>query len=424
MGRSQVRRLERRIRITASVAVAIVVGGSVTVASIQPASADPGHPTNYQSSVLDVEPRIEGVSFSVLGGDAFLTVDVDPGHTATIPGYFNEPYIRIEGDGTVLVNMRSEAYFINSDRYGQIEVPDTASADAEPEWVVVGADGRYAWHDHRTHWMSEDLPPTIDGTSRRQIFPWTIPTFVDGTPTTVTGELVWIPSRSTTPALLAGMVGLLPVLLWKPGSQSVLGTWLIGAGSGILVISAAQQINTPGDHRDLPVMSVLAVVVIAIGLISVTPRQHGRTRSHLWPIAGSLVLGGSAALGVSAIWMPILPVGGAPVLQRAVLAAVLWSAIAIFVLAIVGQRWHVTGLGSEETDANAFPARAEGEAHTARPGPNRSDVLTSEPDLTANAYRSATHHSSRQRACLTRTSSGHSQSRPAGRWANQREREK
>jgi hypothetical protein len=38
-------------------------------------------------------------------------------------------------------------------------VPAFADPAAEPEWETVAVNGRYAWHDHRTHWMNSVRPP-------------------------------------------------------------------------------------------------------------------------------------------------------------------------------------------------------------------------------------------------------------------------
>ena len=34
--------------------------------------------------------------------------------------------------------------------------PETADADAEPDWEQVSTEPHYVWHDHRTHWMTRE----------------------------------------------------------------------------------------------------------------------------------------------------------------------------------------------------------------------------------------------------------------------------
>ena len=59
----------------------------------------------------------------------------------------------------MLVNERSPSRWVNDDRYGLATPPADATADAPPEWVEVANGGRYAWHDHRIHWMTPTSRP-------------------------------------------------------------------------------------------------------------------------------------------------------------------------------------------------------------------------------------------------------------------------
>ena len=97
------------------------------------AAADPAVPTNYKSTVFTVSPNTGGAEFSIVGGDAFMQIAVAPGHTALVPGYFDEPYIRIDADGTVWVNHDSPAYYINQDRFGDVSAP----ADADLSLIHI-----------------------------------------------------------------------------------------------------------------------------------------------------------------------------------------------------------------------------------------------------------------------------------------------
>ena len=68
---------------------------------------------------------------------------------------------RIGPDG-VWRNANSAATYINLDRFARVDVPDKAEGGAEPDWVQVSTEPTYVWHDHRTHWMSENqLPPVV-----------------------------------------------------------------------------------------------------------------------------------------------------------------------------------------------------------------------------------------------------------------------
>ena len=307
ISRALVRRVPIRPRtVLRAFAVAVLTVGFLA-SSAQVASADSAHPMNYESTVLDVEPRIDGVRFEVIGGDAFLSVSVEAGHEVTIPGYFDEPYIRVDADGSVFVNHNSEAFFINQDRYGQVSAPSDVDGSAEPVWVLAADDGQYAWHDHRTHWMSEDLPPTVTGAERQQVFPWTVPAVVDGTQVSLSGDLVWIPVRSPLPALMAGSFALLPLLVWRPGRTKLLGAWVSAAGGLALAITVAQELGVPSNHRSFPAISGLAACVIAVGLTATTRRQLQDDVRLAMVAVASVALAGWTMVAMQTLRMPVLP---------------------------------------------------------------------------------------------------------------------
>ena len=65
---------------------------------------------------------------------------------------------------------------------------------AQPKWKVVSRDGRYDWHDHRIHWMSQSDPPGLkDKSQRQQIDDWTVPISVAGRKGAIKGSLTWVP---------------------------------------------------------------------------------------------------------------------------------------------------------------------------------------------------------------------------------------
>jgi hypothetical protein len=135
------------------------------------AAADPAGPTDFQTSIVSIDVGgddplavdeeaavLELFEVQILGGDSFVELAVDPGTEVRVPGYRREPYLWFQADGTVLQNERSPARWLNEDRYSDISLPASVDVDAEPEWVEVAADGTYAWHDHRAHWMNGDKP--------------------------------------------------------------------------------------------------------------------------------------------------------------------------------------------------------------------------------------------------------------------------
>lgn len=319
------------IRHVLRIASSLVLSVAIVVLSAGPALADPAAPTNYHSVVVAIDPQADGVEFAVVGGDAFLEVTVLPGHEVLIPGYFNEPYVRIDGDGSVWVNENSPAHYINRDRYGEVPVPDNVDAEGEPRWIRVGDDGRYAWHDHRTHWMSSDLPPAVSGTSREVVFPWEIPVLIDGRETTVRGELLWVPSQTPVAALLAGVIALLPLLAWRPGRTTLLAWVTVAAAVIALGITIAQNNGTPASVRGFPVLMVIPLVALIAALFALMYRNRSQMRARLTLLGGLSLLGWAIAV-VDVLWLPMLPSSIPSELERGGVAFVLWAGIGVAVL--------------------------------------------------------------------------------------------
>jgi hypothetical protein len=180
------------------------------------ALAHQGSP-NFLSQVNAIEPAVPGVDVSVLNRDDRLLLHNTSGRTVVIEGYSREPYARIDGDGTVSVNTDSEAYYINQERDGKVEVPPDVDSEGAPRWKEISRSGRFEWHDHRMHWMAESDPEQVtDKDVRTKVFDWQVPMQVDGRGAAITGTLFWTPVASSglpLPAIfaLAGLVIVLSV---------------------------------------------------------------------------------------------------------------------------------------------------------------------------------------------------------------------
>ena len=197
MGRSNGR--VRRATLAASVIAAL----AMLVAGI--AEAHKGS-LNYRSTVRTVEPRMAGLDVQVLNYDDRLQLINNTGRDVEVRGYDREPYVRLLSDGTVEVNKRSPAYYLNEDRFGNAVVPAQAKNGAAPQWAVVDKSGRYEWHDHRIHYMAKSVPKQVtDKSKRTKVFDWRVPIEVGGKPARIRGDLYWVPKAGGLPrgALLA-----------------------------------------------------------------------------------------------------------------------------------------------------------------------------------------------------------------------------
>jgi hypothetical protein len=309
----------------------LLLGILVASFAFSPATAlaDPAEPTNYQSVVLDVDPRTPGVHFEIVGGDAYLAVSVEPGHAVEVPGYFDEPYIRIETDGTVWVNEQAPAFEINASRFGRFSGDEGNGSD--PAWKTVGADGTYAWHDHRTHWMSEDRPPTIDPSVAERIFPWQVPVLVDGVPTVVSGELSWVPSRSPLPTTLVGAVALLPLIWLRRRNAALPQAYAVAAAVLSGVATWLLWLGTPPVGRASPAVPVLVWVALAAALAAIAVRRPTSTRLLA---AGAVVCLLPVVVGLASVLVrPVVP-SPSPLGLVAAYSLAAWSAVGSLVAAM------------------------------------------------------------------------------------------
>jgi hypothetical protein len=191
------------------------LGGAPASASTSESSspiADQGGNYNYRSEITSITPDVQGLGIEVLEFADRLVLTNHTGKTVTVYGYSGEPYARVQADGTTEQNTRSPAVYLNTNFYGDVTVPPSASASARPAWVVVDRTGSFEWHDHRIHWMSPVTPPQVKDKSKRTlIFHWSVPISVGAQRGVVTGQLFWVPDSSKAP--VAAIVALILIVL-------------------------------------------------------------------------------------------------------------------------------------------------------------------------------------------------------------------
>jgi hypothetical protein len=174
--------------------------------------ADQGSNYNYRSEITSITPGVGGLSIEVLEFADRLVLTNHTGKTVTVYGYSGEPYARVQPNGTTEENERSPAVYLNTNFYGNVTVPASASASLPPKWVTVDRTGSFEWHDHRIHWMSPVTPPQVKDKSKRTlIFHWSVPISVGTQKGVVDGQLFWVPDSSKTP--VAAIVALIAIVL-------------------------------------------------------------------------------------------------------------------------------------------------------------------------------------------------------------------
>jgi hypothetical protein len=305
--------------------LAVVAGLAAVLWAVTatPSAADSAGPSNYLSEVTEITPAADGVEVRVAGGDSFLVVAVDEGTDLRVPGYEGEPYVHIDPGGDVFVNRNSPAYWINQDRFAQVPLPPSASAEAEPDWQLVSDSGEYGWHDHRIHWMSPQPPPAVDRSQRSLVLEWTVPLAVGDEPVSVEGHLWWLPPVSPVPWLLGvAAVGL--VVVWRWAAR-----WGLMAASALaLSVGIAQTAASPLGMGAEALAWVPPAVAVGAAVGAVVAKGANRSRLLVF---GGVVLAVWAIVRVSSLWMPVLPTEVPVTFERAAVAAALAGAGAALV---------------------------------------------------------------------------------------------
>lgn len=308
----------------AVVALVVVLFGADSLTA-DPAAADGAGPTRFESIIDGVDPDLASVDVSIVGGDAFIQVDAERGTEVEIAGYDGEPYLRIEPDGTVRQNRRSPAAYLNMTRGGsQDRFPDDVSSKVDPEWVTVGAGGTVAWHDHRVHWMLEELPTTgTDGLVQA----WEVPIEVDGEEVVVTGRLLIDDTIVPWPAAVAVLAAGAAFLIGRHrrGRLAVLAVASLAATATAV---AAFSINPPRSGASvIPVaLPVISVVLVTWWWLASRNRSRGMLDLAL-PLAAIAALFGWAVQRAGVFWMPTVPTAMPEWLDRTLTGMVLGAAV-------------------------------------------------------------------------------------------------
>lgn len=325
----------------------VPVAFSIIVATATPAAADAAGPSDYRSEVTGIVPAVDGVQAEIRGGDSFLELTVDEGHTVIVEGYQGEPYLRFSPDGTVERNLLSTATYLNDDRRGAgVSIPpeaQEAGPGTPPEWETVASGGTYAWHDHRVHWM-EDASPSIARGERvpGAYDPWRVPIVVDGAPAEVQGTLTYEESVGALPYLgLAVIVaGLLAFYgrdrgLWVPAAL------LVVVSTAATIVGWADYQSTPAGGGN-PLLWALPVValVASIGTLLLARRSVGVALA----LASVASLSGWALFRIQALFKPVLPTELPFAVDRTTLALALGTSVAAAYLTVTSGLLHLPDL--------------------------------------------------------------------------------
>lgn len=331
-----------RRRLLAGLAAAAVV----TLAPAGVAFADPPGPTDFRTDVVSIEPATPQITVGVIGGDSFVSLVAEPGTTVQIPGYAGEPYVQILADGTVQQNRRSPAVDANDSRYG-VPAPEenvgTAGEQAAtlPEWVTIGHDGTFVWHDHRSHLMAR-TPPA--GYRRGDVVSdQTLSLTVNGSPVDVRFVSVWQDRPSRVPVVAGAVVAAFAALILLSVRRRV--AWLLAvAAAAATGIGYWQYTSVPPATGPSTTWYLVPAVAAASAVIGIS---FGRTLvSHALVLLGGLELGVWVYLRRDGLARALIPTGAPFWLDRAVTAG---AGVAAVVAVIAG------GIGLFQFPGTAAP---------------------------------------------------------------------
>jgi hypothetical protein len=297
--------------------------------------ADPATPTNYRSEVLGVDPA-EGLTVAIVGGDAFVDMQVEPGIEVVILGYENEPYIWFRPDGEVEINRNSPATYLNDDRYAQAPVPEFADAAADPQWERVAGGGSYAWHDHRTHWMSTFVPGVVQDAPEGEVVPifdWRLPITVDGASGEIVGTLAWVPDDAPLPWLMVAAV-LALLSAWAAMRDPRWTQPMIIITGGVAVVAGVGEfLLQPADVRTIGIN--LVAPVIAVGLAAYARRRPSAFGVAAFTMIAAAALGVWGGLRIATLSRPSLPSVLPIAFERLATSAAIGVALGVLVVLII-----------------------------------------------------------------------------------------
>jgi hypothetical protein len=307
------------------------------IGGAEPASADAAGPTDYRTDIVGIEPAVDTIELAMIGGDSFIQLTAIEPIEVMVVGYQGEPYLRFDADGTVWQNERSPSRWLNDDRYAESEIPEDATADAQPDWQVVGSGGSYAWHDHRTHWMNRAKPPGADPGDT--VLEAVLPLLVDGTEVVVTVRSVLLESPAPWPALLGGIgaLALIGTLVIRFGRQRGMTlSVLVGAATAMVfgLLAYRSVPSETGPSASLWLLPVVALAAVALAFVIQRRRPLAPTLDLLVGLAG-------AELGVwgwsrrDAIFRALIPTDAPESLDRLVIVATLVIGAAAVIATVV-----------------------------------------------------------------------------------------
>jgi hypothetical protein len=304
-------------------------------------------PSNYRSSVVSIEPSVEGLSVRTVDLGSKLELVNTSDTDVVVLGYQGEPYLRV-GPRGVYENTRSPATYLNRTRQGTTRLPPEAQdvdPAAEPAWRKVSSGRTARWHDHRAHWMGTQAPPAVraaPGDFHHIGKPWEVELRYGDRRVDVVGRLDWVPGPHPAPWLL--LAGVLFAVALGAGLTRRYRPAMIVSLLVLVTLDAVHTIAAeayrPGDTAAKVFQYLGTNVVSVVVWIAAIPTIVGLLRRRVEALYGVVLVAGMIALlggisDLSALWKSQLPAAGPTALTRSIVAVSLGVGSATAVAAIV-----------------------------------------------------------------------------------------
>lgn len=349
------RRVGGRLALTSA---AILIGLAALIGSAAPAAAVTPRPTDYRSTVQSVEPSAP-ITVAVVGADTLLELRAEPGHEVVVAGYGDEPYLRIQRDGTTQVNQRSPAVSLNRSRDADVGDPNLTAVDGDPDWKTIGDGGQLLWHDHRIH--------AGDAAAFEGVVDWAVPVTVDGTPVVVSGQLERVEPSSSVPFVLLAVA--VAVATWFAGHRRprrVAGAALL-LGSGLAAATGfVEWASLPAEVARSAGVFLLPLAAAVCATVGLAIRR--RMPAMVALLGSASLLAGWLAFRWSILTRSVLISDLAPAADRAAYAVVLGTALAAAGLTV---QWAGSGEDPDAIDRDLADRGLVRRGRARRTGPVR-----------------------------------------------------
>ncbi|MEM7091617.1 MAG: hypothetical protein AAF567_01340 [Actinomycetota bacterium] len=309
----------------------LTVASMATMTAAAPvASADAAGPTDYRTDIVSIEPADIPISVEMIGGDAFIILEQQGSVEVVVLGYRGEEYLRFDPDGTVVENRRSPATWLNAERYGTEDaLPSFVDHQAPPQWRRVASNGRYAWHDHRTHWMNPARPPGAEPGD--QVLEATVPLLIDGRPVTITVASFLLEDPPVWPGLLGAVAGIALASLGLRGGRVPLSLAGILVGGLALLLGTVAFRSVPSETEPQLLLWLLPTIAFAALVIVLLVRKRLATTVYLdgLGVAAGATLAAWAIIRLDALTRSLIPSEAPATLDRIGIGAALVAGVVL-----------------------------------------------------------------------------------------------